>query len=89
MMKLKGNYQIKQIAGEPVAIYCQGDTADLRRAVSLKGSAEILFKQLINGCSKEDLVKSLTDNYDITEEEARGDVASFLKLLENYNLLDG
>lgn len=88
-MKLKGNYQIKQIAGESVAIYCVGDTADLRRAVSLKGSAEILFRQLINGCEKEDLVKSLTDSYDITREEANEDVVSFLKLLGNYNLLDG
>ena len=88
-MKLNGNFQIKEIAGQPVAICCQGDTADLRRAVSLKGTAEIIFKKLMDGSDKDDLVKCLTDNYDISVEEAKKDVSSFLKLLGQYNLLDG
>ena len=88
-MKLKGNYQIKEIAGQSVAIYCQGDTADLRRAVSLKGGAEIIFKRLIDGCEKNDLVRCLIENYDISKEIAEKDVESFLKLLVDYNLLDG
>ena len=69
-MKLKGNYQIKQVADQKVAIYCTEDTADLRRAVSLTGSAEIICKQLLSGDEKEDLIKCLTENYDISEETA-------------------
>ena len=88
-MKLKGNYQIKQVADQKVAIYCTEDTADLRRAVSLTGSAEIIFKQLLSGAEKEDLIKCLIENYDISEETAKKDVTNFLKLLYSYNLLDG
>lgn len=88
-MKLIGNYQIKQVADQKVAIYCTEDTADLRRAVSLTGSAEIIFKQLLSGAEKDDLIKCLTDNYDISEETAKKDVTDFLKLLYSYNLLDG
>ena len=88
-MKLEGNYQIKQIADQKVAIYCTEDTADLRRAVSLSGSAEIIFKQLISGAEKDDLIRSLTENYDVSEETAKKDVTDFLKLLYSYNLLDG
>ena len=88
-MKLKGNYQIKQVADQKVAIYCTEDTADLSRAVSLKGSAEIIFTALMKGADQDDLIKSLTENYDISEKTAKKDVVDFLKLLYSYNLLDG
>lgn len=88
-MKLKGNYQIKQIADQKVAVYCTEDTADLRHAVSLSGSAEIIFKELLSGAEKDDLIRRLTENYDISEETAKKDVTDFLKLLYSYNLLDG
>lgn len=88
-MKLNGNYAIKQIAGETVAIYCFEDTADFRSAVSLKGSAEIMFKALIDGADKAELLKLILQNFDISEEQAKKDIETFLATLLNNNLLDG
>ena len=48
-MKLKNNYVLKKIANETVAIYLYKDTADLRRAVSLNGSAKLIFEALQKG----------------------------------------
>ena len=50
---------------------------------------KIIFKRLIDGCEKNDLVRCLIENYDISKEIAEKDVESFLKLLVDYNLLDG
>ena len=88
-MKLKGSYEIKEIAGEVVAIYCTEDIADLRRAISLKGSAKILFEELQKGAEKKDLIELLTQNYNIKAEDAKSDVESFLRLLLDNNLLEG
>ena len=88
-MKLKGNYQIKEIAGDYVAIYCHEDIADLRRAISLKGSAKIMFEALLAGSDTEELTELLTQNYNVGKEEAKKDAENFLKLLSGNNLLDG
>ena len=88
-MKLKNNYVLKQIASETVAIYLYKDTADLRRAVSLNGSAKLIFEALQKGVTKEEIVLTLTQAYSLSEEEAKGDAEAFLQLLYNNNLLDG
>lgn len=88
-MKLKNNYVLKQIANETVAIYIDKDTADLRRAVSLNGSAKLIFEALQKGATKEEIVLTLTQAYSLSEEEAKGDAEAFLQLLYNNNLLDG
>ncbi len=88
-MKLKNNFVLKQIAGETFAIYCQNDTADFRRAISLKGSAEVMFKALLEDTSREELATLLINNYDMSEKQADEDIELFLKLLSDNNLLDG
>lgn len=88
-MKLKENFILEQIAGETVALYCLNDVVDFRRAVSLNGSAEVMFKALLKDTSREDLVMLLTDSYDISKEQACEEVNLFLELLHSSNLLDG
>ena len=88
-MRLKENFVLEQIAGETVAIYCANDTVDFRRAISLNGSAQIMFKSLLEDTSREKLVVLLMDGYGVSKEKAEEDVDSFLKLLYNNNLLDG
>ena len=88
-MKLKNNFVLKQIAGETVAIYVNKDTADLRRAVSLNGSAKEMFEALQNGASKQEIISLLTENYNISKEQATNDANAFIELLCSNNLLDG
>lgn len=88
-MKLKENFILKQIAGETVAIYCLNDVVDFRRAVSLKGSARIMFESLLVDTSREELVTLLTNSFDVSKKQAEEDVNLFLKLLYDNNLLDG
>ncbi|MBQ1187256.1 MAG: PqqD family protein [Clostridia bacterium] len=88
-MKLKGNFVIKKIAEETVAIRINKDIADLRGAISLKGSAETIFSALLEGLNKEDIINQLVENYHITKEEAANDTEAFLNVLYNNNLLEG
>ena len=88
-MKLKDTFIIRQIGNETVAVCVNKDTADLRRAVSLKGSSKIIFEALINGASEDELAELLVSNYSITKQQAQEDVKSFLQLLSEYNLLEG
>ena len=89
MMKLKGNYVIKEIAGEHLAIYCHEDIVDLRRAISLKGGAKPMFEALLNGADKAELTEILVKDYNIEEKDAEKDAQNFLSLLYNNDLLDG
>ncbi len=88
-MKLKNNYVLKQIDNETIAVHVENDTADLRHAVSLNGTAQIIFEALKSGASKEELMQLLTQTYNTSKEDAKADIEAFLQLLYNNNLLDG
>ena len=88
-MKLKGNFVIKKIADETVAIHVNGNVADLRGAISLKGSAETIFSALLKGAKKEEIVNLLAETYHISNSTAETDTENFLKMLYNNNLLEG
>jgi hypothetical protein len=47
-----------------------------------------IINQLIEGIEVEQVVKQLTEEYEVARDEALSDVAYFLRVLENYNLVE-
>ena len=46
-----------------------------------------LWEQLVKGAGKEELLRGLTETYDVTQEEARTDIDVFLNVLQQNNIL--
>jgi hypothetical protein len=55
--------------------------------ITVNDSGALLWPHLLEGTSKDELVKRLVDAYDIAPETAREDVARFLTLLDSRDLL--
>ncbi len=87
-MKLKDGFKIINICGDTVAIYAGGNTVDLRRAIVLNSAAELLFHQLQTETNEKGLVQVLVNNFDISEEKAKKDVAAFVQGLSEKGLLE-
>lgn len=55
--------------------------------LSVNGSGRLLWGQLAEGATADELVASLRETYDVSEENARADVGSFVEMLRDKELL--
>ncbi len=86
-MKLIDGFTVKKIGDDTVAIYVGGDTVDMTVGIELNPVARLLFTALLAETTKEELIKLLLENYDITPEMAKEDVRVFINDLTNKGLL--
>ena len=71
-----------------LVIYTGEDTVDLRNAICLNTTAQLLFQKLTEGKDREELVNLLISNYNIAEEQAIKDVDEFISNIKAKGLLE-
>jgi hypothetical protein len=86
-MKLKYEFAISEVAGETVAVSV--GTNGRNMVVGLNGSAELLFRLLMEGAESDTLIAALVDKYEgLDEATARADAEEFLEVLRDKGLLE-
>lgn len=87
-MKIKKGFLVKEVAGENVVVSTEKREIDFDYIIHLNDSAKLLFEALMNAdLEKNDLVKILTDNYEVEESIAAKDVDEFVGMLEENNII--
>ena len=86
-MKVSDNFIYREIAGESLVIPAGEAALTVKGLIALSESGKLLYQKLQGGCSKEDLVATLTSEYDVSKEEAGKDVDAFLEQLRQLNML--
>ena len=85
--KIKEGLLIRNIAGEHVLIDASGNV-DLSKMAMLSDTAASIIKAMQRGvCTAEELAKGLTEEYDVSEREALGDVKELLARLAEQGLV--
>ena len=81
--KVKNGLASRRIAGEMFVV-------DSRRAElhELNGSAALIWEGLAAGRSEAAIVSSLAEEFEVSEKQARADMADFLKALAAAGLLE-
>ena len=87
-MKIKGDFCLRTIDGDSVAVPIGTTTVSFRRMITLNGSGAFLWRQLQDERTEEDLLDAMLRHYDIDAETARTDIAAFLRTLEQNELLE-
>ena len=77
----KENYILREIAGESVLVSIGDNIANFCGIINLNSSAKELWKAMKNGATEEELVKVLTENFDVSEEMSKEDIKETLNLL--------
>ena len=85
-MKLKSGFILKEIAGECVVVAVDA-ALNLDGMITLNSTAKTMWLLLENGAETEDLVKALTDEYEVTEELARSAADAFVLKLKELDFL--
>lgn len=86
-MRIVPGFIVREIAGETVAIPTGESAHRLSGLVALNGSGKFLFEQLQKEQTEESLVQAMLETYEVSAEVAEEDVAEFIKLLKENDML--
>ena len=86
-MKIKDDFYMKEVAGLNVVV-ATGDTAEnMNSMINLNETATFLWRQLENDTTKEELIKKLTQEYDVDYERASQSVDNFIAKLDEIGCI--
>lgn len=86
-MKIKADFYMKEVAGLNVVV-ATGDTAEnMNSMINLNETAAFLWRQLESDTTKEELIKNLTQEYDVDYERASTSVDNFIKKLDEIGCI--
>lgn len=86
-MKIKDDFYMKEVAGLNVVV-ATGDTAEnMNSMINLNETATFLWRQLENDTTKEELIKKLTQEYDVDYKRASQSVDSFIAKLDEIGCI--
>lgn len=82
-LKIKGEYLIREVAGETVAVPVGGTVLNSNILVALNGSGAFFWELLAKGGTEEELVSAVCSEYEIDEETVKADLKEFVDYLKS------
>ena len=86
-MRVSDQFILRTIADEHLLIPVGQAAMHVKGLIALSESGALLYGKLKEGCSREDLVRALTEEYDVSAEEAGRDTDAFLDQMRSLNML--
>ena len=87
-MKLKGTFVLRQIMGEALAIPTGDALLNFNGMICLNEVGEEIWKGLQAEKSREEILRGILDEFDVTPEEAAADLDGFLRMLKENDFLE-
>ena len=87
-MKVKENFLLREVAGCYVVVPVGKATVDFNGMLNLNDTGAFLWEHLQKDTTKEELLKSMMETYEVTEELASKDIDNFIKKLEDAGVLE-
>ena len=88
MMKIKENFELRQVAGSFVVLSVADAAVDFNGMLTLNESGVLLWHLLEQGKTQEELVDMLLTVYEVSRQEASADVEEFLNKLIQAGCVD-
>lgn len=85
--KLKEGFVVRRIGMQIMAVPVGKQTSEIHGMIGLTESAELLWNKLKTGAEESELVKIITDTYEVDENQAAQDVKKFLEGLKEQGAL--
>lgn len=86
-MRVSDQFILRTIADEHLLIPVGQAAIHIKGLIALSESGALLYNRLKDGCSRDDLVAALTEEYDVSPEEAGRDTDEFLDQMRSLNML--
>lgn len=87
-MKIKKDFILRKVADSYVVVPVGKQTLDFNGIINLNETGAFLFGLLQEGAEKEELLRKMLEEYDVTPEKAAADIDVFLKKAEEADVLE-
>lgn len=87
-MKIKENFVLRQIVDMWIVLPLDTAAVDFNGMLTLNESGVMLWNALSQGCSRLDLAKILTSEYNVSTEDALTDVDEFIEQLISVDCIE-
>jgi len=80
-MMLKKDFVLRQVAQTWIVLPLGEETVNLSGILTLNDSGAMLWQKMEQGADRAALVQALTDEYEVSVQQATADVAEFIEKL--------
>lgn len=87
MLKIDKEYVLRQIGDDYIIVPVGQAALSFNGMITVNETGAFLWEQLVKGTSKEGLLETLMETYEVTQEEAERDIDEFLDVLYKNNIL--
>ena len=87
MLKLDKEYVLRQIGDDYVIVPVGKAALDFNGMITVNETGAFLWEQLVKGTNEKELLRTLVETYEVTQEEAERDLDEFLEVLYTNNIL--
>ena len=87
-MKLKGEFILRTLQDDIVAIPVGQTALELNGMVLLNDVSKVIWECLANECDLSRIVTAVTEAFEVSAEEAEGDILEYLNKLRENGLLE-
>ena len=87
-MKIRGEFIPRQILDDTVVLPVGNTAIEFNNMIMLNSVSLVIWQCLERDVSFDDILKAVTDNFEVSQEEAVADIRDFLDGLRRYNLLE-
>lgn len=85
-MKIKGEYMLRDIAGENVVVPVGETVLNSNILAVLNESGKFLWELLTEGKTEDEIIKAVCDEYEADEETVKADLAEFVEYLKSHKV---
>ena len=82
MLKLDKEYVLRQIGDDYIIVPVGEAVLNFNGMLTVNETGAFLWEELVKGTNKGELLRTLMDNYEVTQEEAEKDIDEFLEFLQ-------
>ena len=87
-MKIKAGFVVREIAGQSVVVALGTANKDFGGMIKLNSTGRLIWDMLSIGAQTEDIVKRITEEYEIDADTARKDAIAFINTLQGAGILE-
>lgn len=87
-MKLRGEFVVRQIMNEIVAVPVGNTAREFNGMILLNAVSKVLWERLSRGATVEEMTDTVTEQFAVSREEAITDIMEFLDKLRAIQLLE-
>ena len=87
-MKLRGEFVLRQVVDSVVAVPVGQTALELNGMILLNDVSKVIWESLEQETDLDSILNAITDQFEVSREEAADDVLEFIEKLRKLQLLD-